>query len=124
MVRRPPRSTRPSTLFPSTTLFRSWDVVWHLDRAAVPMGFSRVEIDTLRVLFKFSQAQDWAAGSRPIVWPANDTLMLELGLSRTALKYRLRFLASQGLIAFRDSPTGKRYGHRSEEPRGGKGLGK
>src|SRR3546814_3890556 len=52
-----------------------WDVFWHLDRAAVPMGFSRVEIDTLRVLFKFSQAQDWAAGSRPIVWPANDTLM-------------------------------------------------
>src|SRR3546814_11564574 len=76
------------------------------------MGFSRVEIDTLRVLFKFSQAQDWAAGSRPIVWPANDTLMLELGLSRTALKYRLRCLASKGLIAFRDSPTGKRYGHR------------
>lgn len=92
-----------------------WDVFWHLDRAAVPMGFSRVEIDTLRVLFKFSQAQDWAAGSRPIVWPANDTLMLELGLSRTALKYRLRCLASKGLIAFRDSPTGKRYGHRDHE---------
>lgn len=92
-----------------------WDVFWHLDRAAVPMGFSRVEIDTLRLLFKFSQVQDWRSGSRPIVWPANDTLMLELGLSRTALKYRLRCLASKGLIAFRDSPTGKRFGHRDQE---------
>src|SRR3546814_10645832 len=92
-----------------------WDRFWHLDGAAVPMGFSRVEIDTLRVRCKFSQPQDWAAGSRPIVWPANDTLMLELGRSRTALKYRLRCLASKGLIAFRDSPTGKRYGHRDHE---------
>lgn len=89
-----------------------WDVFWHLDRAATPMGFSRAEIDTLRVLWKYSQAQDWRPGSRPIVWPSNETLMLELGLSRTALKYRLRCLASKRLVAFRDSPTGKRYGHR------------
>src|SRR3546814_7135835 len=27
MIRRPPRSTRTDTLFPYTTLFRSWD--WH-----------------------------------------------------------------------------------------------
>lgn len=92
-----------------------WDVFWHLDRAAMPMGFTRVEIDTLRVLYKFSQTQDWSVDSRPIVWPANDTLMLELGLSRTALKYRLRCLAAKGLIAFRDSPTGKRYGHRDHQ---------
>jgi replication initiation protein RepC len=79
--------------------FTHWDVFWHLDRAATPMGYSRVEIDTLRVLWKFSQAQDWRAGSRPIVWPSNETLMLELGLSRSALKYRLRCLAAKRLIA-------------------------
>jgi len=92
--------------------FTHWDVFWRLDRAATPMGFSRVEIDTLRVLWKFSQAQDWRTGSRPIVWPSNETLMLELGLSRSALKYRLRSLATKRLITFKDSPTGKRYGHR------------
>ncbi len=92
-----------------------WDVFALLDRAATPMGFSRVEIDTLRVLFKFSQPQDWRPGSRPVVWPSNETLMIELGLSRTALKYRLRCVASKGLIAFRDSPTGKRFGHRDHQ---------
>src|SRR3546814_15496386 len=28
MIRRPPRSTRTDTLFPYTTLFRSWERVW------------------------------------------------------------------------------------------------
>src|SRR3546814_5860325 len=28
MIRRPPRSTRTDTLFPYTTLFRSWGFVW------------------------------------------------------------------------------------------------
>src|SRR3546814_11112596 len=41
MIRRPPRSTRTDTLFPYTTLFRSFgegrvvDVVWQADQAAV-----------------------------------------------------------------------------------------
>ena len=91
-----------------------WDLFWHIDRAAEPMRFTRVEVDTLRTLYRFSQQQDWKRGTRPIVWPSNDTLMLELGLSRTALKYRLRCLAEKGLIAWRDSPTGKRYGLRDD----------
>src|SRR3546814_11902676 len=32
MIRRPPRSTRTDTLFPYTTLFRSDDDVWRLNR--------------------------------------------------------------------------------------------
>src|SRR3546814_147435 len=32
MIRRPPRSTRTDTLFPSTTLFRSSGILWKLDR--------------------------------------------------------------------------------------------
>src|SRR3546814_14411871 len=33
MIRRPPRSTRTDTLFPYTTLFRSWRVYTHVDAA-------------------------------------------------------------------------------------------
>src|SRR3546814_18370502 len=29
MIRRPPRSTRTDTLFPYTTLFRSYPLAWH-----------------------------------------------------------------------------------------------
>src|SRR3546814_5882308 len=52
MIRRPPRSTRPDTLFPSTTLFRS-------DRLAVAAsaglrGVADVTHD--RFLFRYSQS--------------------------------------------------------------------
>src|SRR3546814_7163326 len=33
MIRRPPRSTRTDTLFPYTTLFRSHDWRWYLEKA-------------------------------------------------------------------------------------------
>src|SRR3546814_13188339 len=36
MIRRPPRSTRTDTLFPYTTLFRSWSFV--SEREAAPFG--------------------------------------------------------------------------------------
>src|SRR3546814_5011960 len=32
MIRRPPRSTRTDTLFPYTTLFRSWAALFRVDR--------------------------------------------------------------------------------------------
>src|SRR3546814_1230162 len=38
MIRRPPRSTRPDTLFPYTTLFRSWVRDSGLDYARVVHG--------------------------------------------------------------------------------------
>src|SRR3546814_16041035 len=50
MIRRPPRSTRTDTLFPYTTLFRSWRGLYRLGaavavgdrgREARPLGFDR-----------------------------------------------------------------------------------
>src|SRR3546814_19594066 len=42
IIRRPPRSTRPHTLFPSTTLFRSIDMQF-LDDGGVVRGDERIE---------------------------------------------------------------------------------
>src|SRR3546814_20917674 len=83
-----------------------WDVFWHLDGTAVPMGFSRVAIDTLRGLFTFRPAQTLAAGSRPIACTANDTLPPALRLSLTAPSVRLRSPASHWLPVSRANPTG------------------
>src|SRR3546814_14481927 len=42
MIRRPPRSTRTDTLFPYTTLFRSWEVIPEGDRMeAIPLQKSQ-----------------------------------------------------------------------------------
>src|SRR3546814_2434656 len=40
MIRRPPRSTRTDTLFPYTTLFRSWGFVEQNPRDGLRMGVS------------------------------------------------------------------------------------
>ena len=89
-----------------------WDVFRILDRGAKAMGWSRAMMDTLRLLYRYSQKEDWKHGSSPLVWPSNETLEIELDLTRSGLKKRLRTLSEAGLIAFKDSPTGHRYGHR------------
>src|SRR3546814_1240189 len=40
MIRRPPRSTRPDTLFPYTTLFRSPDLAERVDRGFPTRGMA------------------------------------------------------------------------------------
>src|SRR3546814_17575149 len=73
MVRRPPRSTRTDTLFPYTTLFRSFDNiigangVRRIDHQCVS-GVVHVEAEALKTLgdarFGFLQAEEEAAVTR------------------------------------------------------------
>src|SRR3546814_18282009 len=53
MVRRPPRSTRPDTLFPYTTLFRSMYLIlnrWKRLPSTVSRGYTKMITTTLAVL--------------------------------------------------------------------------
>ena len=68
-------------------------------------------------LFKFTQAQDWARGGRPIVWPSSSMQQESLGLSATRAKAINRALIEAGLITMKDSPNGKRYGKRDHKGR-------
>ena len=63
-------------------------------------------------LFRFTQPQDWAEGARPIVWPSAAMQQEALGLSPTQVKEINRRLIELGLVTMKDSPNGKRYGHR------------
>lgn len=65
-------------------------------------------------LVKMTQAQDWEAGSRPLVWPSAARQADFLGLSRNAVKTLNRVLFEAGVLVMRDSPTGKRYGRRDD----------
>ncbi|KDB04749.1 hypothetical protein U879_05135, partial [Defluviimonas sp. 20V17] len=71
----------------------------------------------LDTLGAFTQAQDWEEGQRPIVWASNSYLMEQTGFSLSALKRHARRLAEIGVIAFKDSPNGKRWGHRDADGR-------
>ncbi|MEL6820014.1 MAG: plasmid replication protein RepC [Pseudomonadota bacterium] len=86
-------------------------------RVAPAIGLRAGDLLVLDALVAFSHPKDWDAGARPIVWPSNDFLMDRTGLSLSAVKRRSRRLCELGLITYRDSSNGKRYGHRDAHGR-------
>src|SRR3954470_8755628 len=84
-------------------------------KAAAPhLGIAPRLVHALDWLFRFTQPQDWQKDSRPIVWPSARMQQEALGLSPTQVKAVNRRLIELGLISMRDSPNGKRYGHRDK----------
>ncbi|MEQ6250416.1 plasmid replication protein RepC [Sulfitobacter sp. HNIBRBA3233] len=86
-------------------------------RVGAHIGLKAGDMLLLDTLGAFTQAQDWEEGQRPIVWASNSYLMEQTGFSLSALKRHARRLAEIGVIAFKDSPNGKRWGHRDADGR-------
>ncbi len=86
-------------------------------RVGAYIGLKAGDMMLLDTLGAFTQAQDWEAGQRAIVWASNAYLMEQTGFSLSALKRHARRLAEIGVISFQDSPNGKRWGRRDTEGR-------
>lgn len=86
-------------------------------RVGAHIGLKAADLLLIDTLLAFSPPQDWAEGQRPIVWASNAYLMAQTGFSLSTLKRHARRLAEAGVIAFKDSPNGKRWGHRDREGR-------
>ncbi|KQI70589.1 replication protein C [Loktanella sp. 5RATIMAR09] len=84
-------------------------------RVGAHIGLKAGDLLLLDTLGAFTQSQDWQEGRRPIVWASNAYLMEQTGFSLSALKRHARRLAEAGVIAFKDSPNGKRWGHRDAQ---------
>ena len=84
-------------------------------KVASALGLKATDMLLLDILAAVTQPQDWEQGRRPIVWPSNNFLMEQLGFSLPALKRHARRLAEVGIISFRDSPNGKRWGKRDND---------
>jgi replication initiation protein RepC len=84
-------------------------------RVGAHIGLKASDMMLLDTLGAFTQVQDWEEGRRPIVWASNAYLMEQTGFSLSALKRHARRLAEAGIIAFKDSPNGKRWGHRDAD---------
>jgi replication initiation protein RepC len=87
-----------------------------LKAAAPRFGVSPRLVHAVDWLFRFTQLQDWERGGHPIVWPSAAMQQDALGLSEAQTKRLNRALIESGLITMKDSPNGKRYGHR--DPKG------
>lgn len=81
-------------------------------RVGAYIGLKASDLMLLDTLGAFTQPQDWEERRRPIVWASNAYLMEQTGFSLSALKRHARRLAEVGVIAFKDSPNGKRWGRR------------
>ncbi|PTX39762.1 replication initiation protein RepC [Allosediminivita pacifica] len=86
-------------------------------RVGAYLGLKAGDMMLLDTLGAFTQAQDWEERQRPIVWASNAYLMEQTGFSLSALKRHARRLAEAGVISFKDSPNGKRWGRRDAEGR-------
>jgi len=84
-------------------------------RVAAHIGLKASDMLLLDTFGHSPKAQDWEEGRRPIVWASNAYLMEQTGFSLSALKRHARRLVNAGVIAFKDSPNGKRWGHRDAE---------
>jgi replication initiation protein RepC len=84
-------------------------------RVGAHMGLKASDMMLLDTLGAFTQAQDWEEGRRPIIWPSNAYLIEQTGFSLSSLKRHARRLAEAGIIAFKDSPNGKRWGRRDAD---------
>ncbi|OCP23591.1 MULTISPECIES: plasmid replication protein RepC [unclassified Ensifer] len=86
-------------------------------RVAPVIGVRPGDLMLLDTLVAFTSPPDWEEGARPIVWPSNEYLIHHTGYSLSAIKRHLRNLAEMGLIAYKDSSNGKRWGRRGDDGR-------
>ena len=93
------------------------DALIAVKRVAAHIGLKSGDLMLLDALCAFTKPLDWQKGARPVVWPSNRFLMEHTGFSRSALKRHGNRLAEQGLICFKDSSNGKRWGHRDTSGR-------
>lgn len=87
-------------------------VVLIFNKVAKSLGLTSQSIELMNKLLSFSAEQDWQPSSRPLVWPDNQRLLEQLSFSLASIKRNLRLLSERGLISFKDSPNGRRYGKR------------
>jgi replication initiation protein RepC len=80
-------------------------------RASPYLGHSRL-LPLMEELFRWTQPQDWAPDSDPIVWPSNDDLANALGCSERHVSRLIATAIEARLIVPRDGCDRKRRGYR------------
>lgn len=85
-------------------------------RAAAALGLKAAKIAMIDKLFGYSPAADWnSKDANPIIWPSNQVLGEQLGLSISTVRRHLRGLTAAGLIAHASHPTFQRRGVRDAQ---------
>ncbi len=79
-----------------------------LRRAGQALPFPRAALDTLALLFDFSNPGDWRPGRVPMVYPSNAELAGCLGVSDRTVRNHLSALEAAGAITIHRGPGNRR----------------
>ncbi|KAB2676521.1 plasmid replication protein RepC [Brucella anthropi] len=83
-----------------------------LKKCAGRLGIKGYTYQILDTLLAISPAKDWTQENRPVVAISNARLAYDLGVSEKTVSRAIRALVEAGIVAYRDSPTGRRYVNR------------
>ena len=83
-----------------------------LKRAAPALGIQRTTYQILDILLGLVRPEDFAPGKRPIVAISNDRLSQYTGATVKTVSRCLKLLVEAGILAYHDSPSGRRYVYR------------
>lgn len=90
------------------------EVAMALKKAAPALGVDGTTYHILDILIGLTAADDWQPNHRPLVAISNEKLAEYVCRSKRTVIRCLKRLVEAGIIAYRDSPTGRRYIHRGE----------
>ncbi|MET1416632.1 plasmid replication protein RepC [Roseibium sp. HPY-6] len=88
------------------------DLARTLKRVAPALGIRRTAYQILDILLGLARPTDFAPGKRPVVAISNERLAEYTGASIRSISRSLKTLVEAGVLAYRDSPTGRRYIYR------------
>ncbi|MGH0003727.1 plasmid replication protein RepC [Pseudovibrio ascidiaceicola] len=90
------------------------EVALALKKAAPALGIEGTCYHILDILIGLTAADDWKQSRRPLVAISNEKLSEYVGRSKRTVMRHIKRLVEVGVLAYRDSPTGRRYIHRGE----------
>lgn len=94
-----------------------------LKKAAPILGIDGSAYHVMDILLGLSRASDWIGTNRPIVAISNAKLAEYIARSERQVTRCIRRLVEAGIVAYRDSPTGRRFVYRGRDGAIDKGYG-
>ncbi|MGH0003711.1 plasmid replication protein RepC [Pseudovibrio ascidiaceicola] len=97
------------------------EVASALKKAAPALGIKGTAYHILDILLALSKADDWNAKRKPIVAISNEKLAEYVCRSKRTVSRAISSLVEAGVLAYKDSPTGRRFIHRETNTDGEEG---
>ncbi|QUS59221.1 replication protein C (plasmid) [Pseudovibrio brasiliensis] len=98
-------------------------VAMALKKAAPALGINGTTYHILDILIGLTRAEDWSVERRPLVAISNEKLAQYVARSTRTVVRSIRKLVEAGILAYHDSPTGRRFIHRGSDGEIERGFG-